>query len=72
MSAGEVAVIMFGTNDIGWWADDHFTMSWIIEHLFEIVDQCIAVAGQAPQGCIDHRPAPLVRIFPAEGLTFSL
>lgn len=36
------AVIMFGTNDIGWWNDDHLVMSWIIENLAQIVDECIA------------------------------
>jgi hypothetical protein len=35
------AVIMFGTNDIRWWEDDHYVMSWIVEHLLEIVDQCV-------------------------------
>ena len=32
---------MFGTNDIGWWSDDHYVMSWILQHLSEIVEQCL-------------------------------
>ncbi len=35
------AVIMFGTNDIGWWEDDHLVMSWIIENLMQNIDECI-------------------------------
>ncbi len=50
------AVIMFGTNDIGWWPDDHYTMSWIIEHLAEIVDYCIA------EGTVPILKAPPPRV----------
>lgn len=50
------AVIMFGTNDIGWWTDDHLVISWIAGNLLEIVDECIA------EGVIPILTAPPLRI----------
>lgn len=50
------AVIMFGTNDIGWWNEDHLVISWIAEHLLEIVDECIA------DGVVPILTAPPLRV----------
>ncbi len=50
------AVIMFGTNDIGWYGDDHVVMSWIIENLGQILDECIA------EGTIPIITAPPLRV----------
>ncbi|MCP4901160.1 MAG: hypothetical protein GY906_29675 [bacterium] len=50
------AVIMFGTNDIGWWDDNHIVMSWIIENLMQIVDECIA------EGTVPILTAPPLRV----------
>jgi hypothetical protein len=43
-----VAVVMFGTNDIGWFGDDHAqTLRWYHEPMFDLVDRLIA-AGVVP------------------------
>jgi hypothetical protein len=54
--APSFAVIMYGTNDIGWYPDDHDCMSWIIQHLSEIVDHCIA------EGTVPILKAPPPRV----------
>lgn len=50
------AVIMYGTNDIGWWEDDHYVMSWILQHLSEIAGECIS------EGVVPILKAPPPRV----------
>lgn len=43
-----LAVVMFGTNDIGWFSPDHLhTLSWYHGHMFDLVDTLIG-AGVVP------------------------
>lgn len=40
--APAVGVVMFGTNDIGWFGSDHLsTLDWYHEHMFDLVDAMI-------------------------------
>jgi len=50
MSASDpaAAVVMFGTNDIGWFGSDHvLTLQWYYDHYLELVDTLVA-AGIVP------------------------
>jgi hypothetical protein len=51
-----VAVVMYGTNDIGWYGDDHVrTLVWFHDNMLNLVDQVIA-AGIVPiLSTIPHR-----------------
>ncbi len=51
-----VAVVMYGTNDIGWYGDDHVrTLVWFHDNMLDLVDQVIA-AGIVPiLSTIPHR-----------------
>ena len=45
---GRAAVVMFGTNDIGWFADDHVkTLRWYSAAMFDLVDKLMG-AGVVP------------------------